>query len=186
MRKVTNLQFRTFAAILTAFNAPFLSVFAALEPAVYDAEWRFLKTVEIIDSCNNHREIPIGSNCQDMVNYPCPFIKTTETSWEFSWQTRSSNFYRFGQDDTRSANTYFVEYDEEGTMASIIEYLVNGTEIPYYAYQKYPYADNPYIIAQKPSDEVLLERKTAVEQEYLASLSEEERNWAEYQKSIRK
>ena len=178
-KKIEGLHAQTFKSIMQAFNAPFLSMFAALLHHIPDPQVLFNK-------CRREM-IKIGENyCNDYdpemhPNVANTFKKVGKDGWELEWVTRSGNAYRFGQADRPYNHDNWVEYPAYGTLAALIELLAHGTPVPYYCFDGYPYADNPYIKWQKPSAEERAELDAKARAAYLATLSDEDREYEEWE-----
>lgn len=144
MKKIANIKFTQFNAILQSFNAPFLTMLSAC------VGYMDIKTcfATVGTACGTINSVWAQEDSQ-ILGEPTVLNLAEECAWVFDWQTRSGNTYRFGLQDEDNHYTYFVEYpegDEEtpATMAAMIDFLALGTPIPEGWYSYYPYKDNPY------------------------------------------
>jgi hypothetical protein len=168
MKKVQKLKSTQFYAILRAFNAPFLDVFASVEAYMHpSAAWDI--ATKSCDAINVNRYAEERCNYAEELQVSEPLARYADTpsvyGFSFSWTTRNGNKYRFGQENGMSNYSYWVEYPTEAylddwgdkcmpTMRALIEYLADGTPIPQEYHDRYPYADNPYLrffAREKPS-----------------------------------
>lgn len=146
MKKITNIKFTQFNAILQSFNAPFLTMLSAC------VGYMDIKTcfATVGTACGTINSVWAQEDSQ-ILGEPKVLNLAENCAWVFDWETRNGNTYRFGLQDQYNHYSYFVEYpehDDDGihaTMAAMIEFLALGTPIPEGWLPYYPYKDNAYL-----------------------------------------
>jgi hypothetical protein len=146
--RAEGLNWKQFNAILCAFNAPFLSFFAA-------GNWftrpkKCFKQATKIVSLMNSRMGTDPAYDDEAVSSSTEFNKTPN-AFNFVWWSRSGKRYTFGQKSITDPTTYFVDYDEESSLCGIIQFIAAGTPIPAEDFNTFPACENPYLKWLKPT-----------------------------------
>lgn len=112
---------KTFAKVLCAFNAPFLSVFAALLPQ-YGPENSFKLATELIEK--EEAGTPQGAFPARVPDEALSYVEYESNAplgyrtwcnyWSFEWNSYSGNTYIFARD---KGGTYSVKFSNDSSLA---------------------------------------------------------------------
>jgi hypothetical protein len=145
---IDGLNWKEFNAILCAFNAPFLSFFAAgnwftLPKTCFD------QAKAMVAAMNELRGTDLSYD-QDAISSSVEFNETPN-AFHFIWWSRSGNRYTFGQKNTQDPQSYFVDYDDASCLHGLIQFIAAGTPVPAEDFDTYPTGQNPYVKWMKPT-----------------------------------
>jgi len=95
---------------LQAFNAPFLSVFAALIPHGPGRN-AFKEAKKVVSALN--KGLPAAEQCKTPTS--SKFEKTINGEWSITWHSNSGREYKFGTDAATKA--YSIRYPADSALA---------------------------------------------------------------------